>query len=45
MEKLHLSWLVKNFYEKNIHIFFMSYYRSNVKNGLKIRQLAKQPQC
>ena len=25
MEKSHLSWLVPNFYEKNTHIFFISY--------------------
>ena len=25
MEKSHLSWLVLNFYEKNTHIFFISY--------------------
>ena len=45
MEKLHLSWLETIFYEKNIHIFFNkqpSYYGSNVKNGLKVKQLAKQ---
>ena len=41
MEKLHLSWLVPIFYEKNILVFF--YYGSNVKNGVKVKQLAKQP--
>ena len=44
IEKLHLSWLEPIFYEKNIHIFFNkqpSYYGSNVKNGLKVKQLAK----
>ena len=41
MENLHLIWLVPIFYEKNMLVFF--YYRSNVKNGLKVKQLAKQP--
>ena len=41
MEKLHLSW----FYEKNIHVVFISNQVTkglNVKNGLKVKQLAKQ---
>ena len=40
MEKLHLSCLVPIFYEKNILIFFIS---NQVKNGVKVQQLAKQP--
>ena len=40
MEKLHLSCLVPIFYEKNILIFFIS---NQVKNSVKVQQLAKQP--
>ena len=45
MEKLHLSWLEPIFYEKNIIVFQKqpSYYGSNIKNGLKVNQLAKEP--
>ena len=35
MTKLHSSWLVPFFYEKNILVF-------NGKNGLRVKQLAKQ---
>ena len=46
MEKLHLSSLVQIFYEKNIRLFYKQrgYKESNVKNGLQVKQLAKQPQ-
>ena len=45
MEKLHLSWLVPSFCEKNIPVFYKqpSYWEFNVKNGLKVKQIAKQP--
>ena len=45
MEKLHLSWLVPIFYKKNIHVFYKqpSYKGFDVKNGSKVKQLAKQP--
>ena len=44
MEKLHLNWLVPIFYEKIIHFFNKqpSCEGSNVKNGLKVKQLAEQ---
>ena len=37
--------MVPIFYEKNIIVFFKqpSYYGSNIENGLKVKQLAKQP--
>ena len=45
MEQFHLSWLVPIFYEKNIHFFNKQPIckECNVKNGVKIKQLAKQP--
>ena len=51
MEKLHLIWLVPIFYEKNILGFFISNQVTKglkikslyIKNGLKVKQLAKQP--
>ena len=45
LEKLHLNCRVSIFYEKNIFVFYKqsSYYCSNVKNDLNVKQLAKQP--
>ena len=44
MEKLHLSWLVPLFYEKNVLVFFISNQVTQgltLKNGL-VKQYAKQ---
>ena len=46
MEKLHLSWLVPIFLPEKYTLFFCkqpSYWGSNVNNGLKVKELAKQP--